>query len=766
MEKKRSSLFFYIISWLIFGSLMYFMIRQGADLQNMRTTEQTVHVSHNLYDGFQVFTELLTKHIQSPIGLILLQIIIILITCRLTGWLFSRMGQPTVIGEIMAGIILGPSVLGHFAPEVSLAIFPEESLPNINIISQFGLILFMYAIGMGLSVDEVRKKIKNSLIISHISMMFPFGLGVITAYFIYTKYSYENTQFLPFALFIGIALSISAFPVLARIIQEKGLTRTNLGTTTLASAACDNISAWYILAIIVAIAQAGSMLGAIYNIFFSILYMAVMFGIVRPLLKMKGLLYHNKEVIDKVLVMVMFMILIISSYLTEILGLHALFGAFIAGMVMPENTRFRKIITEKVEDVSLALFLPLFFASTGLRTQIGLLNTNDLWILCAIFILIAIVGKVGGAVFAARIVKENWKNSLFIGGLMNTRGLMELIVLTIGYDLHILPPTIFVILVLMTLVTTFMTTPLLSFISLCFRTGERISLARQDRRKTGVFKVLLSFGRAGNGQIMLDVAHQMFSQGKDRLELTALHLTVGADVNPLHTDNFERISFGPVLYEARKLNMRIHTRYEIATNAEQNIVQIANEEPYDFLLVGSGVSLSNLESDVHARKIQKAFSRLFKIIKTPEFLISPGSLLHDKTKWFIEHSHCPVGVFINRQFVKATHILIIIQSINDLFLFDYANTLVAATKGTVSVLNRISYVSSENEQVLETINNFIVKIEDALILPEKDLMNESFNGHDFMLISYPAWNILSEECSEALKEMPSTLIINHKEPKI
>jgi hypothetical protein len=483
---------------------------------------------------------------------------------------------------------------------------------------------------------------------------------------------------------------------------------------------------------------------------------------------MIGDLYHNREVVAKPLTMLMFLILLVSSCLTEMLGLHALFGAFIVGIVMPDNARFRELMSGKVEDVSLALFLPLFFASTGLRTEIGLLDTPEMWQLCGVFILVAIAGKFGGTLISARFTRESWKNSLLLGGLMNTRGLMELVVLTIGYEMHILPPAIFVILILMTLVTTFMTMPLLSFIGFCFRASERITQLRRERQKKNVFRVLLSFGRASNGQVMLDVAHQMFSRRKDRLHLTALHLTVGSDVNPLHTDNFERVSFGPILYEAKKLNMHIETRYEVSSNAGQSIVEIANEGPYAFLLVGAGISMSDLSNDVEARNIYSSFFRflgIFRRFAPPQFLFSPGSLIQDKTKWFIGQTRCSVGVFVNRGFIQATRIILVIQSAEDLFLLDYAKSLVKSTKGTVSVLNRSSFISSGNEKIHAALTHFVAHTADSLILPEKDLMSESFNGQNFMLISYATWNLLTVECEEALKDMPSTLIIHHRDRK-
>lgn len=762
MSKGTKSITFYLLMILVFGSLMYFIAIEGESQQVDIAIQTTQDVPRNMEEGFFVFWNSMVHHIQAPIGILLLQIITILLVCRLFGWLFQKIGQPTVIGEIVAGIVLGPSVLGHLLPEASSFLFPPDSLSNINILSQFGLILFMFAIGMELDITEVRKKLKETILISHTSTIIPFFFGMLTAYYMYEAYAYKETPFLSFALFIGIAMSITAFPVLARIIQEKGLTKTHLGTISLASAANGDITAWCLLAVVIAFAQAGSMLSATYNILFSVFYIALMFFAVRPFLKMVGHIYHNKEVIDKALVATMFLLLIVSSYFTEILGLHALFGAFIAGVVMPANIKFRKIMTEKVEDVSLALFLPLFFVSTGLRTEIGLLNTPELWAMCGIFIVVAIIGKFGGAMFSARVVGESWKDSLYIGALMNTRGLMELVVLTIGYEMQILPPSIFVMLVLMTLVTTFMTTPLVSLISFCFRAHEKIKEHHQYATQTfGAFKVLLSFGRAGNGQIMLDVAHQMFARGHNKLDLTALHLTVGSDVNPLHTDNFEEVSFGPILYGAKKLGMHIHTRYEVSNNAGQDICDILNNEGFDFLLVGAGISMSNLPDDIAANRYRTSFyNRYFKRFKAPESWFYPGALLKDKTKMFIARSNCDVGVFINRNFVKASNVIVIIGSEEELFLLNYAATLLKTTHGSVGIVNKTSTTTPGNEHISSAIDLFMQTTAQATLLPDKDLTPDLFDSYNFMLIGYHTWNDVSEHRKEALQKMPSTLILS------
>ena len=763
MGKGSRSLIYYLVMLLVFGGLMYFIIKEGEARQIQEAISVSNEAPHDLKEGFFVFKDLLMHHVESSIGILLLQIIVILITCRLFGWLFAKMQQPTVIGEIVAGIVLGPSVLGHLLPSVSAFLFPLDSLQNINMLSQFGLILFMFAIGMELNITEVRQKLKETILISHTSTIFPFFLGMVTAYFLYNKYAYESTPFLSFALFVSIALSITAFPVLARIIQEKGLTKAHLGTISLASAANGDITAWCLLAVVVAIAQAGSMLSAIYNIGFSFIYLLLMFTVIRPFLRMIGHIYHNKEVVDKGLVAFMFLLLIVSSYLTEILGLHALFGAFVAGVVMPDNIKFRKIMTEKVEDVSLALFLPLFFVSTGLRTEIGLLNSPELWYMCGIFILVAIIGKFGGSLVAARFVGETWKDSLYIGALMNTRGLMELVVLTIGYDMKILTPPIFVMLVLMTLVTTFMTTPLISFIQFCYQVfgKDKSHKVEWQQPQPGVFKVLLSFGRASNGQVMLDVAHQMFAHTKDKLEITALHLTVGSDVNPLHTDNFEEVSFGPILYGAQKLNIPLKTRYEVSNNAGQDICEIANKEGYDFLLVGAGISLSDLPNDIAANQYRTSFyDKFLRHFKAPESWFYPGELLKDKTKMFIEQSLCPVGVFVNRKFVKASNTLIVIHFAEDLFLLNYADHLKQTTGSDLTILNLMSNEAKDIDLVTQRLFEYTELQHKAIVYNGNKLTQSVLSAYNFMLISYNTWNLLSEVSNEELQKMPSTLILS------
>ncbi|MFT3826121.1 MAG: cation:proton antiporter [Chitinophagaceae bacterium] len=459
--KRKTSSFFYVLMIAIFGTLIYYILQQGKLLQNKSVKE----LPNTDASSFSMFQDALHHNMTASLSVLLLQIVVIVVVVRLFGYLFSKIKQPSVIGEMVAGIVLGPSVLGLFFPSVSHFIFPASSLGNLQFLSQIGLLLFMFVIGMELDINVIRKQAREAVIISHASIIIPYTLGMGLALYLYQQFAPANTSFLAFALFMGIAMSITAFPVLARIIQERGITRTPLGVMAITCAAADDVTAWCILAILIAIIKAGSSVSALFTIALVVSYVLLMLLVVRPLVKKLYHSYTRKGAISKAMMAIVFMVLLLSAYLTEIIGIHALFGAFMAGVIMPPEMNFRQLIVDKIEDVSMVLLLPLFFVFTGLRTQIGLLNSGTLWLVCGLIILVAIAGKFGGSTIAAKVVGQNWKDSLSIGALMNTRGLMELVVLNIGYDLGILSAEIFAMMVLMALFTTFMTNPVLNIIN-------------------------------------------------------------------------------------------------------------------------------------------------------------------------------------------------------------------------------------------------------------------------------------------------------------
>ena len=394
----------------------------------------------------------------------LLQLIVIIVASRLFGLVMKKIGQPVVMGEIIAGIALGPSLFGDFFPEISTMLFPVSSLGNLQMLSQIGLILFMFVIGMELDLNIIKNKAKSALVISYASIILPFGLGVLLAVLLEDNFLPAGVRFYEFALFMGIALSITAFPVLARVIRERGISNTRRGVIAITSAALNDVTGWCVLAFVIALVRAEGIHTPLYTLGGTILYLAAMLFIIRPFLKNLANRKFKLNIIRQSTMAVIFIILLLSSLCCELLGIHALFGAFMTGLIMPLEWNFRKLIIEKVEDVALVLLLPLFFVLTGLRTEIGLVNTTTLWLICLLITVVAIAGKLGGSYVAARLTGENTYDSLSIGILMNTRGLMELIILNIGYDLGILTPEIFTMMVIMALVTTLMTNPLLNIV--------------------------------------------------------------------------------------------------------------------------------------------------------------------------------------------------------------------------------------------------------------------------------------------------------------
>ena len=375
--------------------------------------------------------------------------------------LFRRLGQPPVMGEMVAGIVLGPSVLGLIYPPALSFLFPASSLETLRQLSQIGVVLFMFIVGMELNVRYVREKGSAAVMISHASIVVPFLLGTALSLFLYRDLAPPGTSFNAFALFIGVAMSITAFPVLARILEDRGLSQTQLGSIALTCAAVDDVTAWCILAIVIALVKSTGLASSAMTIGLTLVFALAMLFVVRPQLA-RVIKDPDSEVHRRRLIPLILAFVFACALLTETIGIHALFGAFVAGVVMPPSTDFRIFLKDKLEAFGSYALLPLFFAFTGLRMQVGLLNDFEGWLLCALIILVAIAGKLGGSMLMSRWTGMNWSRSFSIGVLMNTRGLVELVVLNIGYDLGILPARIFTMMVLMALVTTFMTGPLLS----------------------------------------------------------------------------------------------------------------------------------------------------------------------------------------------------------------------------------------------------------------------------------------------------------------
>jgi len=392
---------------------------------------------------------------------VLLALTVIIITARLVGALFARVNQPAVIGEVVGGILLGPSLLGRIAPDAAAFLLPADAAPFLSIISQLGVILYMFLVGLELDLAVLRTTVARTVVISQASIVVPFALGALFAVAVFDALAPPGVRVTSFVLFIGVAMSITAFPVLARILGERGLQRTALGTLALTCAAINDAMAWCLLALVVGVMQE-SPLDAMWTIGLTFVFIALMLTAGRAIAaRAVAALDRSAHIGERSLALVLVAVLL-SAVATEFIGIHAIFGAFLLGAIIPHHSRVAAHATERIADIVRVMLLPVFFAYIGLRTEIGLVSGPADWLICALIIAVATAGKFGGTTIAAKLVGLDWRDSAALGILMNTRGLVELIVLNIGLDLGVLTPRLFTMLVIMALVTTMMTSPMLT----------------------------------------------------------------------------------------------------------------------------------------------------------------------------------------------------------------------------------------------------------------------------------------------------------------
>jgi Kef-type K+ transport system membrane component KefB/nucleotide-binding universal stress UspA family protein len=456
---------------------------------------------------------------------LLLASAVIIVVARLVGGLFERINQPQVVGEIVAGILLGPSVLGALWPHATQFLFSDKVLPYIDVLAQVGLIFFMFLIGLELDVRLLRGRGHAAATVSHVSIILPFLMGCTAALLLFPSLGSGRGKFTEFALFMGASMSITAFPVLARILTERGIYKTRLGAVTLTCAAIDDVTAWCMLAVVVAIARAHGAGSALVTIGLSILFISFMIVVVRPLLgRVAGYYEHIGQVRGGMLAL-LFVGVLLSALATDRIGIHAIFGAFLFGAVMPRHSELVAELTEKLEDFTVVFLLPLFFAFNGLRTDIGLLGSDlKLWGFCGLILAVAIIGKWGGSALAAKVMGLGWRESLGLGVLMNTRGLTELIILNIGLDLGVIPPALFAMLVIMALVTTFMTTPLLGWIYPAVQEEADAAAAAETEDGPRPFRVLVPVANVKDAQLLVHTALRLAREEGEQAHVTLLRI--------------------------------------------------------------------------------------------------------------------------------------------------------------------------------------------------------------------------------------------------
>lgn len=752
--KKYRNIIFYVLTIAFFSCLMYWFFIEGKTLEIGEKITPSKATGATMWENF---TDSFLTNLHHPLALLLAQIVTIILVAKLFGWICVKLKQPSVIGEMIAGI-----VLGLYFPDFSAFMFPKESLPNLQFLSQIGLILFMYIVGMELDLSVLRKKAHDAVVISHASIIFPFALGIGLSYFIYKEFAPEGVQFSSFALFIAIAMSITAFPVLARIVQERNLHKTKIGTIVITCAAADDITAWCILAAVIAIVKAGSFSGSVFVILMAVLYVFLMIKLVKPFLTRIAESQKGKGFINKALVAVFFLVLIISSYATEVIGIHALFGAFMAGAIMPENVKFRNLFIEKVEDVALVLLLPLFFVFTGLRTQIGLLNDPYLWKIGGLIVLTAVIGKFVGSALTAKFLRISWKDSLTIGALMNTRGLTELIVLNIGYDLGVMGPELFAMMVIMALFTTFMTGPSLDFINYLFK-GKKSMLEEDQDANDEKYKVLLSFETPDSGRALLKFADNLTNKMNGNKSITAMNIAPVDELHAYDIENYEKELFEDVIETSNELKLEVTTLFKASTDIENDLINITNKGNYDLLLVMFGKSI--YEGSLLGKLLgftTKVINpeKLLNTVKGKSYIFN-SSPFDDFTLGILDKTNVPVGVMVNKKFESADKIFIPIFELNDFFLVEYAKRLINNNDSQVIILDAAGQIRKNTE-----IRELIRKIEHITpnhitLYNEKTIEKDFLQSQDLMLISSKSWRNLIDSKSLWLSDIPSTLIISN-----
>lgn len=396
---------------------------------------------------------------------LVIQLAVITSLARILGVSFRKIHQPQVIGEMVAGIVLGPSLLGLLSPQLMTALFPESSLGYLDAVSQLGLILFMFLVGLGIDTKELKNQGHAAVLVSHISITAPFFLASCLSLFLYPRLSDTSVSFTNFALFMGAAMSVTAFPVLARILADRNMLDTTLGTVAVSCAAVDDVTGWVVLAYIVALVRAqGSKISLWITLLGLVLFVLVMVFGIRRLMCRLAVAYERSGFLSDDKLALIILLVLASALATHWIGIHLLFGAFLFGAILPKDAEFVRYLINKFEFIPIVVLLPTFFALTGLRTTVAIMRGSTMSFYCFLIIAVAVLGKFGGSAIAARVTGASTREAVALGTLMNTRGLMELVVLNIGREIKVISPSLFSMMVIMAICTTFMTSPLLQWI--------------------------------------------------------------------------------------------------------------------------------------------------------------------------------------------------------------------------------------------------------------------------------------------------------------
>ncbi|NCN10484.1 MAG: cation:proton antiporter [Leptospira sp.] len=620
----------FLLSLTVFGFLLY----GGNSIEKTKPTIQTESIGplFFLIEDFSldtIYSDLL-KNADHPLSKTLLLIILILFISRLIGLFFRRIGQPTVLGEIIAGVLIGPSVLGILFPGFHEFLFIGSQSIILSSLSELGLILFMFVIGMQIDFVFVFKKSQSIKLVSHSLIFIPFISGVFLAYLYYNELAPVNVGFFEYSLFIGISITITAYPLLARILNEKGLSNSNLGHTALSTSAFGNIVVWFLLSILIILIKSSSLSSIFLTISLAILYTLMMIFVIHPFLRRLSEIYVSRENLTKSAMAIVFLTLFSSAYLTDLIGLHALIGAFFAGVIMPSDQKLKDLISERVDYIALVFLLPLFFASMGLNTDLTAFKNQSSIILLCFVTAISILSKFSAASLSSRAMGMSWRDSLSLGTLMNTRGIMELIVINIGFQLGIIDSVLYSALVVMTIITTLITKPSLKYIQSNFFDDDSKQPLEAFR------KILISFGQASMGVALIKLADFLFSSYRDKTQLTAIHITPTEILSPEEEAEYKKKSFSDIEDLMSNLNLNLEMVHKTTENVTYEILNQAKKTNSRFLLIGAAKSL---------------FTK---------------NILGGKIRSILNYAPCNVGVLLDNGLDRIKKVLILKKTNNSL----------------------------------------------------------------------------------------------------
>lgn len=623
------------------------------------------------------------------IGLLFLQVTLIVALGRLVGMIMARLGQPQALGEMVAGIMLGPSLLGWVAPGIYLQLFPAESWPLLNVLSQVGVAFFLFLIGLELDPRLVRGQDGTTAGMAAATIAIPFAMGLGLTFYLYPRVfaSMPAGRFGAVALLMGTALSLTAFPVLARILAERNLHRTRVGTLAITCAAASDATAWCLLAVGVGVATARGTWAGVWTAVFVAIYLLTMFFVVRPFLRRLEVVYERQGRLSQPVVSLIFMLVLVSAYTTQVIGLHALFGAFVMGCMMPKGTPFVRGLSEKLEDYTVVFLLPIFFAYAGLQTRLQLLDSPAMWGYVAVIVGVASVGKIGGSAVAARWVGVPWREASAVGVLMNTRGLAVLVVLSEGLRVGVLTPTVFAMMVVMALVTTAMTGPLLNLVyprkpfGVGREAGSGGSTAAAPVARG--YSVLIPVSLPKSGGPLVQLADTLIGADRDHSRLLAMHLRQPAD-HEAYRSGLDEANPGqdqalaPLLAQARGRAIPVEQISFLSRDVPGDIATTAKEHRIDLVLMG-------FHKPVFGKTIL-------------------GGTVHR----VLQQCGCDVAIFVDRGFRTARRVLVpYLGSGHDRLALELAARMARSTDVQVTVLHIVPPMRGRDMRTIAAVKGMV-----------------------------------------------------------